>query len=141
VFKTILVALDESEVSHKIMGALEQIHLAPLAKIVLCHVLSEAGSELELAADRPHLSTEEIPYRHIEKILQKYQQELPCSSELEIVTGDPAEEIVRLSHIHQCDLIVIGCRGLKGMQRILERSISSEVVSDAPCSVLVVNPQ
>jgi nucleotide-binding universal stress UspA family protein len=141
VFKTILVALDESEVSYKIMGALEQIHLAPTAKIILCHVLSDAGNDLELAADLPHPHTEEIPYRHIEKILQKYQQELPYPSELEIVTGDPAEEIIRLSHIHQCDLIAIGCRGLKGMRRILAGSVSSEVVADAPCSVLVVNPQ
>ncbi|PSB05173.1 universal stress protein [Merismopedia glauca] len=140
-FKTILVALDESEVSHKIMGALEQIHLAPTAKIILSHVLPDTGNDLELAADLPQTYAEEIPYRHIEKLLQKYQQELPCTSELEIVTGDPAEEIIRLSHIYECDLIVIGCRGLKGMRRILEGSVSSEVVADAPCSVLVVNPQ
>lgn len=138
-FKTILVALNESEVSHNIMGALEQIQLAPTAKVILAHVLPDAGKDLEIAADLPHSRPEELPYRHIEKLLQTYQQELPCSSEVEIVTGDPAEEIIRLANIYDCDLIIIGCRGLKGMQRILEGSVSSEVVADAPCSVLVVN--
>lgn len=139
-FKTILVALNESDTSPKIMGALEQINLDPAAKIILAHVLPDAGKDLELAADLPQAHAEELPYRHIEKVLQNYQQELSCQSELEIVTGDPAEEIIRLSNIHSCDLIIIGCRGLKGMQRILEGSVSSEVVADAPCSVLVVNP-
>jgi nucleotide-binding universal stress UspA family protein len=33
---------------------------------------------------------------------------------------------------------VIGSRGLTGLQRILEGSVSSQVVADAPCSVLVI---
>jgi len=95
---------------------------------------------MEMAVDRPHVS-EELTYRHIEKQLQSYQTDLPCESELEIVTGDPAVEIVRLAHIHQANLIVIGTRGLTGLKRILEGSVSSQVVADAPCSVLVVKPE
>jgi nucleotide-binding universal stress UspA family protein len=140
VFQTILVALDESEVSQQIMEALGQIQLAPTAKTILSHVISTAGKDLDVA-DLPHTHAEDVPYRHIEKQLQHYQQQLSCQTELEIVTGDPAEEIIRLAHIYNCDLIVIGCRGLKGMRRILEGSISSQVVADAPCSVLVVNPK
>jgi nucleotide-binding universal stress UspA family protein len=54
------------------------------------------------------------------------------------VTGDVAEEIVRLANIYKADLIVIGCRGLTGLKRILEGSVSSQVVGEAVCSVLVV---
>ena len=54
------------------------------------------------------------------------------------VTGDPTEEIVRLSNIYNADLIVIGSRGLKGINRILQGSISSQVVAEANCSVFVV---
>jgi nucleotide-binding universal stress UspA family protein len=138
VLKTILVALDESDLSGRLLQSLQQLQLQPTSKIILCHVISAAGSELEVVADLPHAYSEDLPYRHIEKQLQCYQSELPCESELEIVAGDPAEEIIRLAHIHACDLIAIGSRGLKGMKRILSGSVSSQVVADAPCSVFVV---
>ncbi|MGA9377200.1 MAG: universal stress protein, partial [Phormidium sp.] len=49
--------------------------------------------------------------------------------------------IIRLANIHHADLIIIGSRGLTGLKRILERSVSSQVVEDAPCSVLLVKPR
>ncbi len=74
------------------------------------------------------------------KHLQSYQANLPGHSEIEIVTGDPAQEIIRLTNIYHADLIIIGSRGLTGVKRILQGSVSSQVVEDAPCSVLVVKP-
>jgi nucleotide-binding universal stress UspA family protein len=47
-------------------------------------------------------------------------------------------EIIRLAHIYNVDLIILGTRGLTGVDRILARSISSEVVEQAPCTVMVV---
>lgn len=139
VLKTILVALDSSELSERVIQTVNQLKIQPTTKIILSHVMSSPEPDTELAVDRPHTS-EELLYRHIEKQLQSYQADLPCDSEIEIVTGEPAVEIVRLAHIYQADLIVIGSRGLTGLQRILEGSVSSQVVADAPCSVLVVKP-
>ncbi len=138
--KTILVALDSSELSQRVIQSLDELQIQPATKIILAHVMPSPESDMEMAVDRPH-SSEELLYRHIEKQLQSYQAGLPCESELEIVTGDPAVEIVRLAHIHQANLIVIGSRGLTGLKRILEGSVSSQVVADAPCSVLVVKPE
>jgi nucleotide-binding universal stress UspA family protein len=70
--------------------------------------------------------------------LTTYQAGLPCDSKLEIVAGDPAEEIIRLANIYSVELIVIGSRGLTGLDRIVRGSVSSQVVEDAPCSILVV---
>lgn len=98
-------------------------------------------SNLEVVADKPDIDSEALPYLHIEKQLQSYQVKLPGESELEIVSGDPSEEIIRLANIYQADLIVIGSRGLTGVKRILQGSVSSQVVEDAPCSVLVVKPR
>lgn len=138
--KTILVALDSSDLSQRVIQSLDELQIQPATKIILAHVMPSPESDMEMAVDRPHTS-EELLYRHIEKQLQSYQANLPCESELEIVTGDPAVEIVRLAHIHQANLIVIGSRGLTGLKRILEGSVSSQVVADAPCSVLVVKPE
>lgn len=137
---TILVALEGSDLSDRVIDTVQQLQLSPSVKIILAHVIPATESDLEIAADRPQSEGEEIPYRHIEKQLKVYQASLPFESELEIVSGDPAEEIIRLANIYHADLIAIGSRGLTGVKRILQGSVSSQVVEDAPCSVLVVKP-
>jgi nucleotide-binding universal stress UspA family protein len=136
--KTVLVALDESAQSQQAIEAIANLlQLSADSKVILCHVLANDSPASELA-DLPHEYAKEIPYRQIEKQLELYQQQLTCLSEIEIVTGEPVTEIIRLAHIHHCDLIAIGCRGLTGISRIVQGSISSQVFSEAPCSVLVV---
>lgn len=138
--QTIVVALDDSELSQRVIQTIQELDLQPKTKVILSHVISPPESNLELVADQPHSNSEALPYRHIEKQLQSYQANLPYDSELEIVSGNPAEEIIRLANIYKADLIVIGSRGLTGVKRILQGSVSSQVVEEAPCSVLVVKP-
>jgi nucleotide-binding universal stress UspA family protein len=140
VIKTILVALDASNLSESVMASLHELQLENVDKIVLSHVLIEQNPDLERAADRPHGYADNLAYRQIEQQLQAYQEKLPCPSDIEIVTGDPAEEIVRLANIYKANLIVIGNRGLTGLKRILQGSVSSQVLEEAPCSVWVVKP-
>ena len=135
--KTILVALDSSELSQRVIQVLNELKLKPSTKIILSHVIPSPDPDMDVAVDKPHTS-EELQYRHIEKQLQSYQANLPCESSLEIVSGEPAVEIIRLAHIYHADLIVIGNRGLTGLNRILQGSVSGQVVEEAPCSVLVV---
>lgn len=139
-FKKILVALDGSELSELVMQALRQVQIQPDTKVIIAHVLVNAGADPDIAADRPQADVEPMPHQQLEK-LQIYQESLGCKSELEIVTGEPAEEIVRLANIHHIDLILIGSRGLTGLSRILQGSVSSQVVEEAPCSVMVIKPQ
>ncbi len=137
--KTILLAIDSSEHTLRVIQFLKELPIQPATKIILAHVIPSPEPDMDIAVDRPHTS-DELLYQQVEKQLQSYQADLPGDSTLEIVTGDPAAEIIRLAHIHQADLIVIGSRGLTGLQRILEGSVSSQVVAEAPCSVLVVKP-
>ena len=141
---TILVALDFAftasphPFADAVMQALLQFKLAPTTQVVLAHVIPANQSEMEVVSDRPQANIENHAYSLSQSQLQVYQASLPCASQIEIVTGDPAEEIIRLANIHQADLILIGSRGLTGMQRILHSSVSSQVVAEADCSVLVV---
>jgi nucleotide-binding universal stress UspA family protein len=52
--------------------------------------------------------------------------------------GRPASEIVMEAHRFGADLIVVGARGHSAVERLLVGSVSSEVVDQAPCPVLVV---
>ncbi|MCW6049008.1 universal stress protein [Lyngbya sp. CCAP 1446/10] len=135
---TVLVAIDNSEFAAQVLQAVAQFKLEPTAKVILVHVVSSGTLDFDAVVDRPHAQGNEIAYREVEKLLQSYQETLPCESELEIVSGEPAQEILRLANIYKVDLIAIGCRGLTGLKRILEGSVSAEVVAEAPCSVLVV---
>jgi nucleotide-binding universal stress UspA family protein len=138
VLKTILVALDSSGIAERVIETLNDLVLPKDSKVVLCHVFPPPESEMELPADRPHSDSPALSYLQIEKQLQSYQAQLPVESEIELVTGDPAEEIIRLANIYKADLIMIGSRGLTGMKRIVQGSVSSQVVEEAHCSVFVV---
>ncbi|MEB3883416.1 universal stress protein [Lyngbya sp. CCY1209] len=137
--RTILVAVDGSPSIELMIEALKQLQLQPTTHVIFSHVIPTTMPEIDPIADRPHPNTsEELAYWDIEKHLKSYQQELDGPSDVEIVRGDPAEEIIRLANIYQTDLILIGSRGLTGVNRIVQGSVSSQVVADANCSVWVV---
>lgn len=131
------MALDGTDLSLVVINTLANLQIASQGKVVLAHVIP-LPDDLE-SADRPHrpelLSSEEA-----EKHLENYKTQLPYNCELEVVIGDAAIELVRLAHIYKADLIVIGSRGLRGVKRIIAGSVSSQVIAEAPCSVLVVRP-
>jgi nucleotide-binding universal stress UspA family protein len=52
--------------------------------------------------------------------------------------GDAAAEIVRIAKESGADLIVLGARGLNPLKRLLLGSVSTKVLHEAPCDVLVV---
>jgi len=137
VLKTILVALDGSEISPRVVETLSYLVLSPDAKVIFCHVFPPPEPKMDIPADRP-VNAVGFPSVEMEKQLQSYMDKLSVNSELELVHGEPSDEIVRLANIHQADLIVIGSRGLTGIKRIIQGSVSSEVIEAANCSVIVV---
>ena len=52
--------------------------------------------------------------------------------------GEVDLEIVGLAKELETDLIVMGCRGHRGIRRVIEGSTSDAVIRHAPCPVLVV---
>lgn len=55
-----------------------------------------------------------------------------------VLHGDPLEQILSYLHKHRADLVVVGTRGLSRGTRLLLGSVSSRLVNEAPCPVLVV---
>jgi nucleotide-binding universal stress UspA family protein len=53
-------------------------------------------------------------------------------------TGHPADVIVQEAEESGADLIVVGTRGLNAAKRLVLGSVSTTVVHNAPCDVLVV---
>jgi nucleotide-binding universal stress UspA family protein len=58
--------------------------------------------------------------------------------ETELVTGDPAAEVCRVAAERGARLIAMGSHGHGRLARVLLGSVSTQVLHDAPCPVLVV---
>ena len=133
---TVLVAIDRSALSLAEIDFLHLLYLRPDSLVILAHVMSDPAATAD-DVDRPHEISED-QLSTIEEQLENLGDRLPCDYDIAIVPGDPAEELVRLAKQHRAELIVIGSRGLTGMDRIIKGSVSTQVVEDAPCSVLVI---
>jgi nucleotide-binding universal stress UspA family protein len=55
--------------------------------------------------------------------------------------GNPTAEILRVAEESNCDLIVMGTHGRRGLARMLMGSVAEHVVRNATCAVLVVKTQ
>ena len=57
----------------------------------------------------------------------------------EISAGFPANEIATLAKDVGADLIVMGTRGLSGLEHVLLGSVTERTIRIAPCPVLTIN--
>jgi len=62
-----------------------------------------------------------------------------CGIELESIVceGEPPDVINKVAHEKGVGLIALGTQGRKGLKRLLMGSVTSNVIVDAPCDVLV----
>jgi nucleotide-binding universal stress UspA family protein len=58
---------------------------------------------------------------------------------MELLTGDPATEILRVAEERNADLVVAGARGVSLIERLLVGSVADRLLKEAPCSVLIVH--
>jgi nucleotide-binding universal stress UspA family protein len=56
-----------------------------------------------------------------------------------VVPDDPATAIIDVARREGADLVVVGSRGLGGMQRFVRGSVSARVATHAPVSVLIAH--
>ncbi len=142
-FNVVLIALDHTAFDQQVMAAAQPLRLADGATVVLAHVLPYAEDTAGQDVSRPLPPNHDFPHGQLEEHLrtcadQLADPDITIEPRFEIVQGEAEVEIIRLANIYQADLIVLGSRGLTGVDRILAGSVSSQVVADAPCTVMVV---
>lgn len=146
-FNKILLAADGSE--HSLKAAeraleLAKKHAAQVEIINVAQYLHEPVEYTELSVALKMKDAQKFMARMKEQgkeIVRKTAQcfvenNVPFEEKVEI--GDPADVICQEAEEKGIDLIVIGTRGNSGITRFLLGSVSSKVVTHAPCSVLVV---
>jgi nucleotide-binding universal stress UspA family protein len=95
----------------------------------------DVGPEAAYTLDAPaQQRAEQLLRDQIAKALDG--QPAPVSMNTEVRAGNPAEELIRLGRT--ADLVVVGARGHGGFRHLLTGSVASQLVSHAPCPVVVV---
>jgi nucleotide-binding universal stress UspA family protein len=81
----------------------------------------------------------EVAQKAIEKIVEQARNEIggtPPQVTVNVITGDPAEELINASH--DADMVVVGSRGSGGFASLLMGSVSNKVTHHAACPVVVI---
>ena len=89
------------------------------------------------SAKRESIDLREVAETVLARTVQKLTDE-GIAVETHARDGDPAEAILEVAQERKADLIVVGNRGLTGIERFLLGSVSSKLSHHAPCSVMIV---
>jgi len=91
-------------------------------------------SELEMVISAQVQEAEEQMQKALEII-----GDVPGEIKREILEGSAAEAVLKVAKNRDCDLIVMGSRGLGRLAGLLLGSQSQKVISHATCPVLIVH--
>lgn len=130
-FQKILFPVDFSEVSAKIVPVVREMAARFQAEV---HVLFVARVFEHLGSIYvPHPSIKTIQAELVQGAQKKLEEFLKehfphTTTYGQVVSGDPAEEILEFSTAHSIDLIIMGTHGRKGLERIVFGSVAERVV-------------
>ena len=137
----ILVATDGSESAAPAVRAAAEVSAKTDSEIELVYVGKDISTP---AAYNDPSSKDTEAARKARELLDGVAKEIEEDGgkvvESHVVPGKkPAEEIVKLTREQDVGLVVVGSRGLGRLQYAVQGSVSSTVVREAECPVLVVH--
>jgi nucleotide-binding universal stress UspA family protein len=129
--RTIVVGFDGSDASRRALARIAEVARED-AQVIVVHA---ASSVYDKPYDVGDPKAEERG-RHLLDEARELLGKRGIEPELRVVVGDAADEIVGAAKESEADLVAVGRR--RSTLSHLLGSVSSKVVSDAPCDVLVV---
>ncbi len=140
-FQSLLVPIDFSSHADSALGTALEIAREHGAKLHLVHAY-----ELPLGAVTPYgvaipqtleVDVRDAAARRLEKAAQKVR-DAGVGCETHLAVGPASDAIVEIAENVGADLIVMGTRGLTGLQHVLLGSVAERTVRLAPCPVLTL---
>jgi nucleotide-binding universal stress UspA family protein len=148
---SVLVVRGDDHPPGRILLALDGSEEAGAASRVAAEIADKTGSELSVLVALPLVAPHPYPLARdaweeakeqarifIDEEAERLRAETNTTVEAHLALGNPDEEIVRAGEELGAGMIVVGSRGLGGVQRALMGSVSNSVVRHAHCPVLVV---
>ncbi|MCP1143341.1 universal stress protein [Lysinibacillus endophyticus] len=136
-YKHILLAADGSE--NAIRAAKEAIKIATCFDGMI-EVVYVADFEKSKSDVLHSSSSEALELQRRKKIapVEQLLREANVTYKVKILRGTPGPEIVRYANEQQVELVVIGSRGLNGLQEMVLGSVSHKVMKRVNCPALIV---
>ena len=138
-YSTIVVGYDESESSK---AALKEASLRVKnrsGKLYLVHAVYFDKEEFAILPSQLEKRFE-MGTHVCRTAKQELQAQFGMNGSVEsfVCEGEPPEVLIDIATGKKADLIALGTYGRKGLKRLLMGSVTSQVILDAPCDVLVV---
>jgi nucleotide-binding universal stress UspA family protein len=138
-YSTIVVGYDESESSK---AALKEASLRVKnrnGKLYLVHAVYFDQEEFVILPSQMEKRFE-MGTRVCKSAKQELQSQFGLNGSVEsfVCEGEPPEVLIDIAQGKKADLIALGTYGRKGLKRLLMGSVTSQVILNAPCDVLVV---
>jgi nucleotide-binding universal stress UspA family protein len=138
----ILACVDPSPAGRQAIASAIEMAVRFGRPLTLLTVLSGAAEDAHPDLDR--LVPMDSEGHSIHRVLEDAQAEAAkrgvAGTEIVYLRGDPLDAILAYLEKSPPELVVVGTRGRSRGSRLLLGSVSSRLVADAPCPVLVVRP-
>ena len=139
----ILIALDDSPHSERALDFVTRMRWPAGSRVIVTSVHQPSPSAIATAYDAPAVlpdvfEEERKQLQTVVSAAERRLREAGLPTEGRIADGDPRAALVDLARTERVDLIVLGSHGRTGLARWMLGSVSSHVVTHAPCSVIVV---
>ena len=134
---TILVATDFSETSRSAVDyAATQARMTG-ARMLIVHALPVPSPEQGEGMLYSGVGREDL--QAAEQQLKAIEPDAPeIRVEHRLVSGKPADAILKLASDEDVELIVVGTHGRTGLMRVLMGSVAEQVVRHATCPVVII---
>ena len=130
-YERILLPLDGSEISESAIPHVEALALGCDAKkVTIVHVVEQEQYEGILASGKR-------PGVYLQRTAKSLEAK-GISTNIKVLTGDPAEAIVSYAEKNPCDIIVMTSHGRSGMTRWAVGSVADKVFRASSVPVLMV---
>lgn len=149
-YKKALMAVDATpETARTAEHVVEMVKNGLIGKLTLVHAVQEPNEKkprwpgefgVEVEPVRPvSLGTRFTVEGKLSHVLDIFETE-GVAVDLQILVGKPDEVILNLTAQGEYDLVVTGSRGLNHLEGVLMGSVSTRVLAQAGCPVMVFNP-
>ncbi len=142
-FDKMMVAIDQAEITNKLLDAAVEIARNKQTQVTLVHVSQEYVSNGMTYVPENFLEEilNEMEKAGLEQLRQAKSKLKSAGINPETVhlKGDPAHEILNYARDTEQQLIIIGSRGLRGIKEMMLGSVSHKVSQLSHCPVLIMH--
>jgi nucleotide-binding universal stress UspA family protein len=137
-YKKILLASDGSE--HSKRAAENAVHIAQCSEgstIEVAYVVDVDRAKSDVLANWNSAEVNDSRKERMKEV-ENQAKKAGVNYVIKILHGEPGPAIVDYVNKNQFDIVVIGSRGLNGLQEFVLGSVSHKVAKRANCPVLIV---